>query len=163
MRGEKIADGQIRLENGKLYLRKLMFARASESGSATSSGFKWYVVVILLEMATAVTVFTIREDAYPFVYVRYVLGLIFIFFLPGFALTEALFPSEHLTDSSLGSMLSTERVAVSIGLSIVIAALVGLLSYYAPWGITSGPIVLILIILTTAFTFVAVFRERAVT
>jgi uncharacterized membrane protein len=38
-----------------------------------------------------------------------------------------------------------------------------LLSYYAPWGITSGPIVLILIILTTAFTFVAVFRERAVT
>ena len=91
-------------------------------------------------------------------YVRYVLGLIFIFFLPGFALTEALFPSEHLTDSSLGSMLSTERVAV-----IVIAALVGLLSYYAPWGITSGPIVLILIILTTAFTFVAVFRERAVT
>jgi uncharacterized membrane protein len=149
----------VKSRHGRLRFAKLL-CLASSSDSVASPGFKWYYVVILLELATAIAVFAIREDAYPFVYVRYALGLIFVFFLPGFVLTEAMFPSENSPDSSLGSMLSTERVAVSISLSIVIASLVGLVSYYAPWRISLVPVVLILMILTTVFVLVAAFRER---
>ncbi len=58
---------------------------------------------------------------------RVALGLLFILFLPGYALIAALFPSGKEIDW-------IERVALSFGLSIAVVPLLGLLLNYT-WGI----------------------------
>lgn len=55
-------------------------------------------------------VFTVPENAYPIVYARYVLGSIFVLFLPGYSLIKALFPTRELDN--------IERTALSIGMSL---------------------------------------------
>jgi uncharacterized membrane protein len=66
--------------------------------------------------------------------IRIALGLIFILFLPGYALIAALFPSGESIDW-------IERLALSFGLSIAVTPLIGLMLNYTPWGIRLEPIV----------------------
>jgi len=51
-----------------------------------------------LSVATAIVVFAIPENAYPIIYIRYVLGVIFVLWLPGFTLIKALFPTKKEMD-----------------------------------------------------------------
>jgi len=113
----------------------------------------WFWTTTSLAIATAITVFTVPEDAYPIVYIRYVLGSIFVLGLPGFTLIKALFPSKKEMDT-------IERVALSIGLSLAIVPIVGLLLNYTPWGIRLTPITLSLLALTITFATAAILREH---
>jgi hypothetical protein len=113
----------------------------------------WFWTTISLAIATVITVFTVPEDAYPIVYIRYVLGSIFVLWLPGFTLIKALFPSKKEMDS-------IERSALSIGLSLAIVPIVGLLLNYTPWGIRLMPITLSLLALTITFATTALIREH---
>jgi hypothetical protein len=113
----------------------------------------WFWTTTLLAIATAITVFTIPENAYPIVYIRYVLGSIFVLWLPGFTLIKALFPSKKEMDT-------IERAALSIGLSLAIVPIVGLLLNYSPWGIRLTPITLSLLALTLTFATAALIREH---
>ena len=130
----------------------------------------WFWITIALTAATAVIVFTVPEDAFPLVYVRYVLGIIFVLWLPGYAFTKALFPQElpfakaaaRSADTSEKELEAIERIALSIGMSIVLVPIVGLLLYYTPWGISLTPIVLCLVALTVIFAVAAVLREHDV-
>lgn len=84
--------------------------------------------------------------------VRIVLGLIFILFLPGYALIAALFPSGKSIDW-------IERLALSFGLSIAVTPLIGLVLNYTPWGIRLEPIVASLTLFIFAMCGVAYFRR----
>jgi len=117
-----------------------------------SSEAYWFWTTISLAIATTITVFTVPEDAYPMVYIRYVLGSIFVLWLPGFTLIKALFPSKKELDT-------IERTALSIGLSLAIVPIVGLLLNYTPWGIRLTPVTLSLLALTIAFATAALIRE----
>lgn len=64
---------------------------------------------------------------------RYILGIPFLLFFPGYALIAALFPKR-------GKMSGIERVALSFGLSIAVVPLMGLVLNYTPWGIRLEPI-----------------------
>jgi len=64
----------------------------------------------------------------PSTSLRIVLGLPFLLFLPGYALTAALYPKKEGIDA-------IERVALSFGLSIALVPLIGLILNYTPWGI----------------------------
>lgn len=64
---------------------------------------------------------------------RIVLGLPFLLLLPGYVLVAALYPRKEALDS-------TERAALSFGLSIAIVPLIGLALNYSPWGIRLNPI-----------------------
>ena len=66
----------------------------------------WFWMIIALSLATTLSVFTINENAVPFVYLRYVLGSIFVLFLLGFSLLKALFPKKEID--------CIERTAMSI-------------------------------------------------
>ncbi|MEM2613289.1 MAG: DUF1616 domain-containing protein [Nitrososphaerota archaeon] len=112
----------------------------------------WFWITVSLAAATVITVFTIPENAYPIVYMRYVLGSIFVLWLPGYALIKMLFPSRKDLDS-------IERIALSIGLSLALVPLVGLLLNYTPWGIRLTPITLSLLALTLIFAVTALIRE----
>ncbi len=74
---------------------------------------------------------------YPTV-VRGFLGLILVLFLPGYSLLAVLFPIR-------GQLSVVERGALSVLLSLALAALAGLGLNYTPWGVTLIPILVVLV------------------
>jgi uncharacterized membrane protein len=86
---------------------------------------------------------------------RIVLGSIFVLFLPGYSLVEALYPKEE-------DLSSLERLALSIGLSLALVPLVGLLLNYSPWGIRLDPVVASLSTLTLALLLASAYRKFGV-
>jgi len=112
----------------------------------------WYWITITLASITALLAFTISENNFPLVYARYILGSIFVLWLPGYTLTKALFPEKELD--------GTERVALSMGMSIALVPIIGLLLNYTPWGIRLTPITISLLALTLTFATAAIKREH---
>ena len=117
-----------------------------------STQASWYWTTITLTLTTALLVFTTPENAYPLVYARYILGSIFVLWLPGYTFIKALFPEKELDN--------IERVALSIGMSLALVPITGLLLNYTPWGITLTPITISLLALTFTFATAAIIREH---
>ena len=120
----------------------------------------WYWITIILAATTTITVFTIPENAYPIVYIRYILGTLFVIWLPGYSFIKALFPTEPPLKTSSKSLDSIERLALSIGMSLALVPIIGLLLNYTPWGIRLTPIVLSLLALTAVFATAGIIREH---
>jgi hypothetical protein len=119
----------------------------------------WYWGLITLSLATAISVFTIPEGAYPIAYVRIVLGFIFLLFLPGYAFIKLLFPTTVPFKTSSKNIDTIERLALSLCMSLALVTIVGLILNYTPWGIRLTPITLSLLALTVVFATAAVLRE----
>ena len=112
----------------------------------------WFWIIITISVATTISVFTIPEKAIPYVYIRYILGSIFVLLLPGYSLIKTLFPTREIDN--------IERTALSIGMSLALVPLVGLLLNYTPWGIRLTPITLSLLALTIILTITGLLREH---
>ncbi len=84
---------------------------------------------------------------------RIVLGLPFLLFFPGYALIAALFPRRN----QVGNI---ERVALSLGLSIVVVSLIGLILNYTPWGIRLYPIFISLAVFIFLTSLIAWYQRR---
>ena len=85
--------------------------------------------------------------------VRIILGLPFVLFFVGYVLISALFPRKEELDS-------IERLAFSIGLSICITALTGLMLNYTSFGIRVYSILFSLFSFILLVSIVAVYRRR---
>jgi hypothetical protein len=110
----------------------------------------WFWALTALVAITLVTVFGVQTS--PLLYVRYALGGLFILLMPGATLLAALYPRG-------GEIDNLERLALSIGLSLAIVPLVGLVLNYTPWGIALTPIMASLSLFTEALAFVALVRK----
>ena len=119
----------------------------------------WFWITTVLVVAATTSVFTVPEDAFPLVYARYFLGSLFVLFLPGYSFIKALFPKQVPFKTRSEELDNIERIALSIGMSLALVPLTGLLLNYTPWGIRTTPITLSLLALTTAFATAAVIRE----
>jgi uncharacterized membrane protein len=119
----------------------------------------WYWITILLAIVTTIAVFTITENRFPLVYLRYSVGLIFVLFLPGFALVRAFFPEKVPIKTPSKNLDAMERVALSFGITFVLVPMVGLILNYTSWGIRLMPITLSLTGLTVVFATAAILRE----
>jgi len=86
-------------------------------------------------------------------YLRYVFGSVLVLFLPGYALIEALYPKRELDELT--------RFALSIGLSLALVPLTGLVLNYTPFGIRLLPVAISLAGLTVALLTVALTRKHA--
>jgi len=108
----------------------------------------------LVVMATFATILAIRvlPDTYPLVVFRWVAGSIFVLYLPGYTMIQALFPAKEELDE-------IERFALSIGLSLAVTPLIGLLLNYTPWGIRLNPIVISLSLFVMALTILGAYRK----
>lgn len=146
-------------QQGKLQLTPRPQILATSAYLKTSAAL-WFWGTIALTLATLAAVFTIPETAYPLIYIRYVLGTIFVLWLPGYAFTRALFPEQLPIKTSEKDLDIIERAALSIGTSLALVPMVGLLLNYTPWGIRLTPIVLSLVALTAVFAVAAVLREH---
>ena len=125
-----------------------------------SSKAAWYWTTISLAAATTLIVFTVPEDAYPTVYLRNVLGIVFVLWLPGYAFVKALFPIQLPIKTSSENLDLIERVALSIGMSIALVPIIGLILNYTQWGIRLTPITLSLLALTIVCATAAIIREQ---
>ena len=162
----KIIDRILKLQSeGKIKLSKQPTAVPTEfSLYLFTEQALWYWITIATAVVTAATVFAIPEDFYPWVYIRYVLGTIFVLWLPGYTFIKTLFPTElpvrFSIKTSNENLDAIERVALGIGMSLALVPIVGLLLNYTPWGIRQTPIVLSLLTLTVVFATAGILREH---
>ena len=163
-----IIDVIFRLENqNRLRLKQEYPSTTKMTKIQAIFHVRWFWATVSLTLAAVVSVFMIPEDDYPLVIIRYVLGAIFILWLPGYAFIKTLFPSQlpfsaglkHVLDASQRNLDIIERVVLSFAMSLALVPIVGLLLNYTPWGIRLTPIVLSLATLTLAFAAAALARE----
>ena len=81
-----------------------------------------------------------------------ILAVLFVLFLPGYLLTAALFPKNTEIDW-------IERIALSLGLSIAVVPLLGLLLNFTPFGVRFVPIVGTIALFTTGVGYAAYWRR----
>ena len=150
---EAIMERVLRLESqGKISFEKPVAKGPPSLTEYLFSGWtRWFWVVFSLAVVASVMVFVVPEDGFPFVYARYVFGSVFVLFLPGYSLIKALFGSKELDN--------IERLALSVGLSLALVPLAGLLLNYTPWGIRTTPVTFCLLALTLVFASAAVVRD----
>jgi uncharacterized membrane protein len=106
---------------------------------------------LTVSLGTLLVVYALPDDL-PLVVFRWVFGSVFVLFIPGYVAVEALFPKGRELDG-------IERLALSVGLSLALVPLVGLLLNYTPWGIRLDPIMVLLTILTIGLALVAFARR----
>ena len=111
----------------------------------------WFWLTMLVVTFTALTIYVLPKNP-PYIYLRYVFGGILILYLPGQSLIESLYPKKE-------DLTSLERFALSVGLSLALVPLVGLLLNYTPWGIRLNPIFASISLLTVGLTITAVARK----
>ena len=125
-----------------------------------SSKAIWFWLTVIFAVSTVIAVFTIPENAHaPFIFIRYGLGIIFVLWLPGYTFIKALFPTHVPIKTSSEDLDTLERIVLSIGMSLALVPIVGLLLNYTPWGIRQTPVTLSLLALTIVFALVALARN----
>lgn len=85
-------------------------------------------------------------------FLRTYLGIILVLFLPGYALTGAIFPARK-------DLEGIERAVVSLGLSIAVVPIMGLGLNYTTWGIREIPILTELSVFTLLMCAIAYYRR----
>jgi hypothetical protein len=154
-------------DKGKIQLRANAHVTGEKlSDYLRSSQAAWYWATLVLTAGSVIATSTVSENAGPLVSIRYVLGTIFILWLPGYTFIKALFPQTPLPKPATGlthtiqNLDTIERTALSIGLSLALVPITGLLLNYTPWGIRLAPITLSLTALTLTFATAALLREN---
>jgi uncharacterized membrane protein len=122
----------------------------------------WYWEIVGLSIVISILVLAIPETAFPIIYVRNGVGLIFALFLPGYSFVKVIFPKTVPFKTSSGNLDNIERLAISLVMSLSIVSIVGLLLNFTSWGIKLMPITLSLLTLTLIFATGAIIREHQI-
>ncbi len=145
-------------EKGKIVLKDQLPLSFTLRDFIFSVHAYWYLTVVALAATTAALIVA-NLDRAPIIggvliYTRYLLGSVFVLFLPGYSFIKALFPVKEIDN--------IERSALSIGMSLAIVAINALILNYTPWGISTTPLTISLLGLTLALSTVAIVREHQV-
>jgi len=124
-----------------------------------SSFAVWYWFTLALALVAVVNFFIIPSNAYPYTYFRHVVGAVFVGFLPGFVFLKVLYPSKMPLGVFSNIFFSLEWLVLSIGCSIALVALDGLVLNFTPWGLGIMPLTLTLFALTVIFASVGIIRS----
>ena len=111
----------------------------------------WLEIIVLYTVLTMVTVYFVSGDS-PLFVIRYVLGFVFVAFLPGYCLVNILFIGVNRIDS-------VENVVLSVALSFGIIGLVGLFLGLSPIGIGDTSITVSLSAIVLGLAAVAFVRK----
>ena len=111
----------------------------------------WFWLIASVVFLLFVAIYALPNSP-PYIYLRYLFGSIFVLYLPGSSLIELLYPKPE-------ELSQLERLALSIGLSLALVPLVGLILNYTPWGIRLDPVFAALSLLTIGLACGAVYRK----
>jgi hypothetical protein len=106
---------------------------------------------LTISLATVLVIYMVPSGS-PWVISRWVLSSVFVLFLPGYVTVETLFPKSR-------ELNGIERFALSVGLSLTLAPLIGLLLNYTPWGFGLTPILISLNTFTLGVVMVGLGRR----
>jgi uncharacterized membrane protein len=110
---------------------------------------QWYWFIVILEMSLGILL--VLPEIFPFIWIRYVLGAIFVLYLPGYTIVRVLY-----TDKTLDLV---ERNALSIGLSLSLVPLIGFILDFTPWRIGLTAIISTLMIVVTGVSTFALYQQ----
>jgi hypothetical protein len=145
-------------ESKEIFFDELKFPE-SVSDYIFSIRGAWYWAVMFVSALTVFLVFSVPEDSFPQIYARNFLGLIFVLYLPGYALIKTLYPVNVPLKTRYLALDTIERIALGLGLSLAMTPLVGLILYYSPLGLNLAPISFSLYLLTIFFATSGILRE----
>ncbi|MGB9937090.1 MAG: DUF1616 domain-containing protein [Methanobacterium sp.] len=150
-----------KIDNAKSKVKKPQksenkFKQFISSKKELSTGYNsTYLDLTIIFLITILSIISVITPVLNESFIRTLFGLLFILFLPGYSLIAALFPK-------LNDLDSIERLALSFGLSIAVAPLIGLLLNYTPFGIRLTPILVSLSIFTISMIIIAFLRRQRV-
>lgn len=140
----KVAEGRLRLRDPDPPL--------TFPGYLARSSYNLWLYTSLALAASTLLVIWLSNRASWIMWLRYVLGSIYVLFLPGYSLIEALYPEE-------GRLSDLEKLALSIGLSLALVPLIGLVLNYTPWGIRLNPFIAASFTLIIILLFTGAYRR----
>ena len=110
---------------------------------------QWYWVIIVLEISLGVLLFL--PEIVPLLWIRYVLGALFVLYIPGYTIVRTLYAEKTLS--------FIERNALSIGLSLAVVPLIGFILDFTPWRIGLVAIFSTLMMVTTGVSTLALYQQ----
>jgi len=113
---------------------------------------RWLEIIVLYTLLTMVIVYFVSGDS-PLFIIRYLLGFVFVIFLPGYCLVNILFTGVNRIDP-------VENVVLSVALSFGITGLVGLFLGLSPIGIDFTSITVSLSTIVLGLGLVAFVRKN---
>lgn len=110
-------------------------------------------------LAATIAALVIPDSAFPYTIARYILSIVLILILPGYAFLRMVFPS--ISSSSRGNEINfVERIGLSLAMSIAVASLLGLFLNSLLRTLQLGPITIGLLVLILVFASAALIREN---
>lgn len=135
--------------------KKISLVEPSEYSSLLSFAFSPSSLWFWGALASVVlSLVLISVTAGPFLYLRYVFGCLLILFLPGYALIQTLYAKRAELDG-------LTRTALSIGLSLALVPLDGLVLNYTPFGFRLIPVAFSISALTAIFLVLALHKRHS--
>ena len=115
----------------------------------------YFTDIILLLLFASVTLLFLFIPLLSTTYLKAVLGIIYISFLPGYSFISYLFPKA-------GSINLSERLLLSFATSVAIVTLLGFILNYTPFGIHLEVMAIILYVFIVVFAILTLLRRRAI-
>ena len=143
----------MRMLKNKIHFFRRMSSKRNPEKPSSHISFKKYPVDIIFCIVWSLILAPITFLEVGGI-IRIIIGLPFIFFIPGYILIFALFPARK-TDRGIDVI---ERIALSFGLSIAIISLIGLGLNYTPWGIRLESILLSIFVFVIGIGAIAIYR-----
>lgn len=116
---------------------------------------RWLEIVVAFTVLTLLVTYIVPSDS-PVVALRFVLGFVFIVFLPGYCLINILFLGKNRLDI-------IEELTLSVALSFGLTGLIGLFLGLSPIGINFVSITVSLgvaVLVLAALAFIRMTREK---
>ena len=113
----------------------------------------WFAIILSLTMLTMLSVYLIPSDS-KLLPLNYVLGFVFVAFIPGYCLVNILFATRE------NKLDRVEEVVLSVALSFGIVGLAGLFLGLSPIGMNFNSIRLSLVGIVLLLASAAYFRKR---
>lgn len=146
-----VTEGVMGLQSKKVIIITEKTRHASFTSYARSPISLWFWAAFGATLLSVALVFVTSGLA---LYLRYAFGGLLILFIPGFSLIELLYPKKELDELTV--------LALSIGLSLALVPLVGLILNYTPLGIKLVPVTFSIVGLTMALLVSALVRRHRV-
>ena len=142
-------------DQGKLGLIDSQWSSRKDFNSYLFSVYAyWFWIIVAFSALTTLSVYAFSETAIPFVYVRNVFGVVYVVLLPGYCLIKVIYPGKEFDNLM--------RFVLSIGGSLAIVPIIGLILNYTPFGIKLTPLMVSLLLVNGILALLGLQREYAV-
>lgn len=111
--------------------------------------------LLIIFLTTLIAIIFILTPKLGDTFIKTILELFLILFIPGYSLIGVFYPKKD-------DLNSIERVALSFGLSISITPLIGFVLKYSKWGSNTTSIFMLLSAFTIIMAFIAYLRRKRV-